>query len=628
MISRELKNIFSELSKRLDKSIILLYTFFMKRIIYLLLLLPTLLLAGITGKIAGRVVNAETGESLPYVNVYILGTNLGGVTDNEGYYFILNIPPGYYNIKAEMIGFQSVIHEGVLVVSDRTTPLNFSLNPIILDIGKEVIVVGERPLIEIDRTSKISIVTDREIEKMPLHTVSDILASQAGVTTGAGQELHVRGGRSGELTYMIDGMSVRDPLFGNFACFLPSSSISEMVLLSGTFNAEYGDAMSGVVNIVTKSGEIDFRGDVGYSSVNIVDSPYRKKNALAEDKYEYIPQDVRDYYDVLSLGSFEGYLTGSIPGLRNTTLFVGGKHIAENSYLPFGYTLERNILTKITTRLRNFNVFLSLQGGDGYYQNYSHSWKYRYDHYPQEEKLIHREAISIRHAPNERLFYSMSLSSFVNNNLLQVDDKLPEEYESGIATDLEFYTEGGGDYSLYRDSKTGTVSSNGNLTLQLNNRHQLKTGFEAKRHNLYLCQMSRLVVGGPYQYQEFQHYPIEAAIYLQDKMEYDYMVLNAGVRFDYADPRANMWKDITDPSSGLVQADKKIQLSPRIGLAHPVTDRTVLHFAYGHFFQNPSYYCQYTNLDYLDPELLVNNVIIGNPSIKAQKTVAYEVGLQ
>ena len=600
----------------------------MKRIIYLLLLLPTLLLAGITGKIAGRVVNAETGESLPYVNVYILGTNLGGVTDNEGYYFILNIPPGYYNIKAEMIGFQSVIHEGVLVVSDRTTPLNFSLNPIILDIGKEVIVVGERPLIEIDRTSKISIVTDREIEKMPLHTVSDILASQAGVTTGAGQELHVRGGRSGELTYMIDGMSVRDPLFGNFACFLPSSSISEMVLLSGTFNAEYGDAMSGVVNIVTKSGEIDFRGDVGYSSVNIVDSPYRKKNALAEDKYEYIPQDVRDYYDVLSLGSFEGYLTGSIPGLRNTTLFVGGKHIAENSYLPFGYTLERNILTKITTRLRNFNVFLSLQGGDGYYQNYSHSWKYRYDHYPQEEKLIHREAISIRHAPNERLFYSMSLSSFVNNNLLQVDDKLPEEYESGIATDLEFYTEGGGDYSLYRDSKTGTVSSNGNLTLQLNNRHQLKTGFEAKRHNLYLCQMSRLVVGGPYQYQEFQHYPIEAAIYLQDKMEYDYMVLNAGVRFDYAHPRADIWRDITDPGSGVVKANRKIQLSPRIGLAHPVTDRTVLHFAYGHFFQNPSYYCQYTNLDYLDPELLVNNVIIGNPSIKAQKTVAYEVGLQ
>lgn len=599
----------------------------MKRIVYLFLLLPTFLLGGITGKIAGRIVSAETGEPLPCVNIYLPGTNLGGTTDNEGHYFILNIPPGYYNVKAKMIGFQPVIHEGVLVISDRTTPLNFSLKTTVLDIGKEVIVIGERPLIEADRTSKISVVTDREIEKMPIHTISDILASQAGVTTGAGQEIHVRGGRSGELAYMIDGMSVRDPLFGNFACFLPSSSILEMVLLSGTFNAEYGDAMSGVVNIVTKSGETGFRGDIGYSSISLARSPYRKKNALAKDKYEYISQELRDYYNVLALGSFEGYFSGS-PGLRNVTLFVAGKHIAENSYLPFGYTLERNILTKITTRLGNFNLFLSLQGGDNYYQNYSHSWKYRYDHYPQGERIMHREAISVRHAPNERFFYRVALSNFTNNNLLQVDDKQPEGYESGIATDLEFYTEGGGDYPLYRDSKTNTISSNSSLTLQLNNRHQLKAGFEAKRHKLYLHQMTRLVVGGPYQFQEFQHYPIDAAVYLQDKMEYDYMVLNAGIRFDYADPRADMWRDIRDPGSGLVMADKKMQLSPRIGLAHPVTDMTVLHFAYGHFFQNPSYYSQYTNLDYLDPKLLVNNVIIGNPNIKAQKTVAYEVGLQ
>ncbi|OYD17045.1 hypothetical protein CH333_02095 [candidate division WOR-3 bacterium JGI_Cruoil_03_44_89] len=600
----------------------------MKKIIYFSLLLPTLLLAGVTGKIAGRVVNAKTGEPLPCVNVYILGANLGGVTDDEGYYFILNIPPGYYDVKAEMMGFQSVIQEEVLVVSDRTTPLNFSLNPTVLDIGKEVIVVGERPLIEIDRTSKISVITDREIEKMPLHTVSDILAAQAGVTTGAGQEIHVRGGRSGELAYMIDGMSVRDPLFGGFKCFLPGGSISEMILLSGTFNAEYGDAMSGVVNIVTKSGETNFRGDIGYSSVNITGSPYRKKDALAEDKYEYTPQDLRDYRDVPSLGSYEGYLSGGVPGLRNTTLFVAGKHIAENSYLPFGCSLERDLIAKITTRLGNSNIFLSLQGGDNYYQSYSHSWKYRYDHYPRGKRFMHREAISIRHAPNERFFYSFGLSNFANDNLLRVDDKQPEEYESGIATDLEFYTEGGGDYPLYRDSKTGTVSSNGSLTLQLNKRHQLKAGFEAKRCDLYLHQMRRMVVGGPYQFQEFQHYPVEAAAYLQDKMEYNYMVLNAGVRFDYADPRADIWRDITDPESGVVRGDKKMQLSPRIGLAHPVTDRTVLHFAYGHFFQNPSYYCQYTNLDYLDPDSLVNNVIIGNPSIKAQKTVAYEVGLQ
>ncbi|MCK4257116.1 TonB-dependent receptor [candidate division WOR-3 bacterium] len=604
----------------------------MRRIIYYTIFLPTLLLAGTTGKIAGRVVNTETGEPLPFVNVYLIDANLGGVTDEDGYYFILGIPPGYYDVKAEMMGFQVVIQEGALIVSDRTTPLNFSLNPTILDIGKEVIVIGERPLIEFDRTSKISVITDKEIEKGPLHTISEILASQAGVTLGSGQEIHVRGGRSGELAYMIDGMSVRDPLFGGFKSFLPSSSISEMVLLSGTFNAEYGDAMSGVVNIVTKSGGVKFNGDIGYSSINIAGFRYRKKDAFAEyeveDKYEYIRQDLRDYYDVVAPGSFEGYLSSGIPGLRNTTLFTAGKYIAENSYLPFGYSLERNIIAKITTRLENFNIFLSIQGGDNYYQNYSHSWKYRYDHYPRGKRFMHREAISIRYAPNERVFYSLGFSNFSRDNLLRVDDKEPEDYEAGIATDLEFYTEGGGDYPLYRDSKTGSISLNSSLTIQLNNRHQFKAGVEVKRCDLYLHQMSRMVVGGPYQFQEFQHYPVEAAAYLQDKMEYDYMVLNAGIRFDYADPRTDMWSDIRDPESEVVRVDKKMQFSPRIGLAHPVTDRTVLHFAYGHFFQNPSYYCQYTNLHYLDPDSLINNVIIGNPSIEAQKTVAYEVGLQ
>jgi outer membrane receptor protein involved in Fe transport len=128
----------------------------------------------------------------------------------------------------------------------------------------------------------------------------------------------------------------------------------------------------------------------------------------------------------------------------------------------------------------------------------------------------------------------------------------------------------------------------------------------------------------------YEENPVELAAYIQDKIEVSYLVVNAGLRWDWVDPRSEGWADPENPDSGLAAAEPQQQLSPRLGLAHPITEDISLYFAYGHFFQYPHYSSLFMNTSYLDTDTLANRSqgIVGNRMLKAQKTVAYEVGLK
>jgi len=256
--------------------------------------LPGLVFAGISGKIAGQVKDAATGEPLPGCNLQIVGTTLGAASNSDGDFFILNVPPGQYQVRATMMGYQSFNYKNVQVMSDFTTRLNFELKTTVLELGEEVTIVAERPLVQKDITSKVSIVSSREIANMPVNDFQDVLTTKAGFTRDASGEIHVRGGRSGEISYQIDGMIVQDPLYGGFKSMVNEDAIDEMVVLSGTFNAEYGNAMSSVVNIVTKEGNPDFSGKLEYTSPMLNASPYRKQNPFGgvQDSYEYIEKSI------------------------------------------------------------------------------------------------------------------------------------------------------------------------------------------------------------------------------------------------------------------------------------------------------------------------------------------------
>lgn len=233
-------------------------------IIFIMGFLPSYLNAqsATTGKISGRVVDSQTGEPLPGANIFIPGTNLGTASDLDGRYLILNVPAGTYIIKCQFIGYKDVTVENVKVLVGISVDLNFNLDATLIT-GEEVVISAERPIIAKDQTGSMRVVTAEFAQNMPIRGVTSILATSAGVVQDErGGALNIRGGRTDETSYIIDGVLSNDPLTGRRAGSVPARAVEEMMLMTGGYNAEYGNAMSGVVNIITKSGQDKYTGNL------------------------------------------------------------------------------------------------------------------------------------------------------------------------------------------------------------------------------------------------------------------------------------------------------------------------------------------------------------------------------
>jgi hypothetical protein len=255
--------------------------------------------AGTTGKLTGKVVDVKSNEGIPFVNIVIMGTSLGAATDVNGNYVILNIPPGIYSVKAQSVGYQPEIMEKISVSIDLTTKLDFSLGESSVEM-KAIVVQGNQDVLKKDVTSSQSSVSSEQISTLPVAEFDDILRLQSGVTKDANGDFHIRGGRSTEITYMVNGISVTDPYDNSRGIDIDNSSIQELQVISGTFNAEYGNAMSGVVNTVTKEGGRDYHG-----TINVYSSDYVSNFT---DYFTNI-----DHYNPAANYNFQGNLSGPIP---------------------------------------------------------------------------------------------------------------------------------------------------------------------------------------------------------------------------------------------------------------------------------------------------------------------------
>ncbi len=598
-------------------------------------LLTSVVSAGTTGKIAGRVIDTETGEPLPGCNILIEGSNYGSATNPDGEFFIINIPPGTYTVRASMIGYKTYRIENVRVLIDLTTSLEFKMQVQVLNLNEEVVVTAERPLIQKDVTSKQSIVSSEEILSMPVNSVKDILTTKAGFTTDSEGQIHVRGGRTGEIGYLIDGVKVDDPLYGNFSNTLNKDAINEMEVISGTFNAEYGDAMSSIVNLVTKEGGPSLHARMEYTSPMLNSSPYRKANPFAgvQDEGAYVSKKMYTEQSIPLPGTFNLSLNG--PVASDLTFLLSGVYRNEDSYLPHGYNVESDGLAKLTYHFSpTIKIAASGQLSGQKYQSYDHAWKYLSENQAHTDIKSNRLGLIFTHTLSNSFFYTVNFSRFENNRVVQVGNKLPQDYVMGKTGESVYFFVSGDD-SEYADNTTVTYRAKADATFQANINHQFKSGAELVAHNLRVHEESEPWPSGVNFKDDYTKKPVEFAAYLQDKIEYNYLILNIGLRFDYADPNATMWPDIRrfghfDENNNWVLAkevkvDPKTQFSPRIGLAHPITDDAVLHFAYGHFFQNPDYNSLYYNLR---KDINTSLPLIGNPAVKAQKTISYEAGIK
>lgn len=575
----------------------------MKKILSLILLLPFFIFAGTTGKLAGTIKDAQTGEPLVGANVIIEGTSFGAATNVNGEYVILNISPGRYDVKFSFIGYETIVMQNVTIIVDQTTLLPVELNPQTIQVD-EIVVTARTPLVQKDVTSSISVITREEIDALPVSSFTELLSLQAGVT-GSGSNLHVRGGRSNEVAYMIDGTIVVDPLLGGLATDINNDAIQEMSLLSGTFNAEYGNALSGVVNIVTRDGADKFSAKLE-----------ARTSEFGVDRYSSLHEN-----------RINGSLSGPII-IPEYNFFISGEIDKRGSYLPFGYNDTRSFFSKLTTTAIPFiKISLSNRGSVGKRQSYSHSYKYIPEQYLQRRTDSWQSTLSLTHTVANNIFYDVKASYF-NQGYYSGINKDTADYLA--SNDTEYFEEYGNGFEFYKksdppelyDSRSATADFKADAVWQMGSMNEVKFGASFKKHWLKLFYVYDPKRNFPY-LNDYSTEPFEGAAYIQDKIELAYLVINIGLRFDYLNSNVEFRSNPLDPNS-LVTVKSRSQLSPRFGIAHPISDRTKLHFSYGHFFQNPDFEYLFENNQY---DLNVREPLFGQPNLDAQRTISYEVGL-
>ena len=643
--------------------------------------------AGTTGKIAGKVTDSKTGEALPFVNIIIEGTNLGAATDIDGNYVILNIPPGKYNVKAQYIGYQSVLVENASVSIDLTTTVDFTLSESAVEL-EEVVVQGKVDLIKKDVTSSQSLISSDEIEILPVSEFDDVLQLQAGVTRDASGDFHIRGGRTSEVAYWVNGVSITDGYDNSRGIQIDNYSVQEMQVISGTFNAEYGNAMSGIVNTVTKTGGNDYHGSILLYSGD-----------HASDFTEYFPHI--DDLDLFSTYNFQGSLSGPVPFTNNVlTFFLNGRYFYDDGYLfgemrynpdgtqASGETVSMNWSRNIfgqgnisLSPVQELKILFEGLYSDIDYQDYNHEYRWNPEGDVNKFARSYNLTGTITHMLSSSSFYELKGSYFFKDfNEYLYENPYDSRYlhpDSLIRPDdYSFRTKGTNLHRFFRE--TNTLFARADYIDQVTLEHLLKLGVEYKNHSLnfddYTLEPLRIdnVAVEPFEPSipdetqtnryKYDATPYELSGYLQDKIEFESVIINFGLRFDYFDSQGKVLVDVTDPNiyaplhapsyfgldlpddswtdedilayNSYLQpyfykdATSKFQVSPRFGIAYPISAGGVVHFSYGHFLQIPPFQYLFQNGPYKVPNSGINIGVFGNPDLEPQKTVMYEIGFR
>lgn len=245
------------------------YLSFTLIIILILFIQPTVLLSKTTGKITGRVIDSQNRNPVPGVNVILSGGKLGAETDSNGDYFILNVPPGLYSLRAEIIGYKTVIQENVRISVDLTTRINFSLSIEPLK-GEEIVIIGQKPIIQTDVSGSQHVMDQKDFSFSANLNINNVIRNEVSINNLGTYDdlLIIRGSDVEESQFMVDGISQTDPLTNKPHYQVNLDAIQEVSVVTGGFSAKYGNLRSGYISVVTKEG-----GQSISASANIQYSP-------------------------------------------------------------------------------------------------------------------------------------------------------------------------------------------------------------------------------------------------------------------------------------------------------------------------------------------------------------------
>lgn len=224
--------------------------------------------AQITGSIAGTV-RDSSGAVLPGVVVTVKGPALqresvSATTAADGTYRLPLIPPGVYDVVAELSGFGTQTRQKIDVALNQQTTLDFALG--VSGVTETVKVSADVPLVEVARSDVTNRVTQQTIDALPLNgrNFTDLIGLVPGAkpdpAATAGANVSIFGERAGAVSYLVDGAENNDPVSGGALLRFTQDSIKEFEVITTGYEAEFGRAQGGVANVITRSGTNNFDG--------------------------------------------------------------------------------------------------------------------------------------------------------------------------------------------------------------------------------------------------------------------------------------------------------------------------------------------------------------------------------
>jgi hypothetical protein len=644
------------------------------------------------GKISGKVTDAETGEPLPGANIVIAGTQLGAATDLDGEYFILNLVPGTYTLRFTFVGYQPQVFQDIRVVAGITKEVDAKKKSAAVELG-ELVVIAEKPFFEAKATNTVKVYDSEEISALPVRGVDRVVGLQAGSVTADGSggvdenaTINVRGGRGNELVYIVDGVAQNDPLFSSNNSQVSQDAIEQVSFQVGGYEAKYGQAQSGIVNLTTKTGgsTYSFTTDV-QSSRWTDDFGYNLYNASVSGPL--LPNLTGHTFFVLAERGLFGDSNPNAIGIRFKTTDppVDSKKLPGNGGKVWRGTARttHNLFGKTTLRLgANLN--------ENDIREYTHRYaKFNSAHNPRD--LRRNQSYS------GRLSVPFTAASFLNvnlgfkrfsrergdgvffDNMLAYGDTsdarslLPNQAVNLDVDPVGIFFREGRVFNSYFKLDDDTYSVDADFTLQAKN-HLFEAGGGGARHTLryfgivpmaLALNKDKLTVEerfrnvrpflfgyditGQRKTKSGEREPVdnidlspkEPVVlygYVQDRYELKNLVLNFGVRFDYYDTKADILRDervpfqFGDPArlddADFKQVDAEFFVSPRIGFGFPVTPTTVFHAQFGRFIQQVRLIDLYTTTYDLRDLESDNNLPVNTGNLKSEKTTQYEIGFR
>lgn len=662
----------------------------------LILLLTLFLVSSLTfaqqkGNLSGHVADASTGEELPGVNVILKGTYYGAATDINGNFSIKDISVGTYNLQISLIGYKTVEYTAVKIEPNKTKTFDIKLEETVLTLDKDVVVIGEKPLMDPEETQSKRTISKEEIDDLIVENIENIVTQQAGVVTDNRNEVHIRGGRSYENAFLIDGVSVQDPISGTgFGLQLSASSIEQVEVITGGFNAEFGQATSGIVNVKTREGKDRYTGSLTYKrdhlgnnssfhvfNVDVIEANLSGPEPLTSYLLPAIGLDIPgvltffgSFYSGFTDGITQGFYKPTANQLYSSTF--GGTRFAPRAENNWFWLLKFSYLYSPTLKFNySFNQSVNInQNSQSLQSNLefvepSPGYQYTFQNILDNANTFTHNNIfhnfNVTHTLNSATFYEVKFNYFFTNLRADANGRdwnlysepidfvnFPIQYFN-IDSDTVGVIPGDGFWDVgnpftWHDHYLEEFSFRGDITSFFDELNKFKAGFNFRFQEMQVSDIYRPWVGElGLNNDVYKVYPALGSFYAQDNINFGGMILNFGLRLDYWFPGKLVDDAVADSNVITIPDDVrnryyedtfawfgdrrfKARLSPRLGISHPISDFQTLFFSYGHFSKWPRPQFVYAKLSPLNAQSSFQR--FGNPNLNPETTVAYELGLK